>query len=202
MFGYIILHDLPKTRLAIGDWAVDLSSSFQGFHSVPAGKHKIILEGYKGEQIPLEVNVLPRDTVVRVFRDDPPYFRADDLDAETCYQQLAFRGAIANSLWPFPASLSIIEHPETIQDILEYSSRARFWLRDRYSLSPKEIVAIGVGGNVVEFRSVSKTLTFNLDKNEQVFMSCADHVEHQEPMIDPWLWQNLMVIIEDYGSKE
>lgn len=200
MLGYIILRDIPKTRLAIGDKAVELSGGFRGFHSVPAGKHKIILQGYNGQHIPLEVNVLPNDAVVRVFPDDPPHFTEDDPEIEERYQQLALGGAMRSSLLPFPVSLSLIEREDTIQDILEYSSRVRCLLKDKYAVSPEEIVAIGVGGNVVEFRTVSKTLTFNLDENEHVFIPCVEALEHKEARFDPWLWQNLMVIIEDSGS--
>lgn len=200
MLGYIILRDIPKTRLAIGDRAVELSGGFRGFHSVPAGRHKIILEGYRGEQIPLEVNVLPRDAVVRVFRNDPPHFTEDDPETEERYQQLAFRGAMAKCLLPFPASLSIIENPDTIQDILEYSGKATFLLKHKYGISPEQILALRVGGNVVEFRTAAKTLTFKLQEDEQVLMPSADGVEHQEATFDPWLWHSLMVIIEDYSS--
>ena len=200
MLGYIILRDIPKTRLAIGDQAIELRGGFRGFHSVPAGKHKIILEGYRGEQIPLEVNVLPRDAVVRVFRDDPPHFTQEDPETEEHCQQLALGGAMANFLWPFPASLSIIEHPDTIQDILEYSGRVRFFLKDKYGISPEQIIAIGVGGSVVEFKTASKTLTFELHEDELVSLPSANDVEHEQAKFDPWLWQNLMVIIDDYGS--
>lgn len=202
MLGYIILRDLPKTRLTIDGTLIEIKGKFRGFHSVPPGKHSIGLETTTGEIISIVVDVPSGDAVVKVFKNDPPRLTNDNPAKEQRYQLLAIGGVMGNALLPYPMPMNLIEAPDAIATILSEASRVSVILAKNYQIAPIEVMAIGVNPNSVEFRTASQRFTFRMSENQQVFLpSTADIDEEPPAQFDPLLWGNLKEIIDAYAES-
>lgn len=200
MLGYIILRDLPKTRLIIDGTLIEIQGKFRGFHSVPPGKHFIELETPAGTSVSIVVDVPPGDAVVKVFKNDPPRLTNDNPAKEQRYRLLAIGGVMGNALLPYPLPMKLIETPDAIAEILQQASRVSFFLAQNYQIPSTDITAIGVNVNSVEFRTADQRFTFRMSDNQQVFLpSTIDLDEEPQAQFDPLLWGNLKEIIDAYA---
>ncbi|MBI4863137.1 MAG: hypothetical protein HY815_23155 [Candidatus Riflebacteria bacterium] len=103
--GYIVLRDIPKTRLLVDDREIELAGGFRGFHSVPAGVHTLVMEpcGSFTHMPGVRVYVHPGGCVVLRYDHEQDKFVSDEpWGAE--YASKALRGTMSGSLheWPRP----------------------------------------------------------------------------------------------------
>lgn len=101
--GFLVLRDVPKSAIEVDGRTVELRGGFRGFREVPAGAHKLELEGYGGTKVRCEVDMPPGGCIVLIYEDSGGKPRLEpDRDWGPQYIGLAMGGAMGQALWPWP----------------------------------------------------------------------------------------------------
>lgn len=200
MSAFIILLSLPGNTLTFNGTEVETQGGFRGFHSVPPGKHQISIEGYSGQKITLELELTDDEVDVRSYNYETGTFERAAPDQEAKYSRLAASGAMGIALWPYPPAVRNITDPDRIATILESANRLKFVLVENYELSLEDLQAIGVGKDTIGIRTPEKSLFFQIADRQEVLMPPVYGVSPVEVTYEPWLWQNLLEIINEYGN--
>ncbi len=101
--GFLVLRDVPKSSVSVDGKIVELRGGFRGFRDVPAGTHKLELEGYGGVKVPYEIDMPAGGCVVLIYEDSGGNPRLEaDRDWGPQYIGLAMGGAMGQALWPWP----------------------------------------------------------------------------------------------------
>jgi len=200
MSGYIILLNIPGDTLTIDGIEIEVQGGFRGFHSVPPGEHYISMTGYSGEEINLELELFEDEVDVRTYDDDTNEFEFADANTEEKYLRLAVNGAMGIALWPYPPSVKNITNPDLIATIFDQAKRLNFLVGDRYEIALTDVKTISIGKDIIGLRTIQKTLFFQLAPDQEVLMPPVYGVSPVEAELDPWLWQNILEIIADYGD--
>jgi len=200
MSGYIILLNLPVYNLTIDGTAVETQGGFRGFHSVPPGEHHISITGYSGEELSINFNLISNEVDIRSYDYETKKFELANAETKNRYRTLAVSGAMGIALWPYPPSMKNITNPDLIQTIFDEVGRLKFLLGDRYEISLSDVNMISIGSNIIGIRTSEKTLFFEVADAQEVLMPPVYGVSPVNATFDPWLWQNLLAIINEYGD--
>lgn len=98
--GYIVLRELPGTKLTIDGVVLRIQPGFRGFHNVPAGEHTITVEDSKRNLVSFSVKMADGDVIVRIFEQNK--FVDLDLDGLAQIQQITKTGKMDHMLRPYP----------------------------------------------------------------------------------------------------
>lgn len=101
--GCLVLRDVPKSSITVDGEVVELRGGFRGFREVPAGAHKLELEGYGGHKVAYDLDMPKGGCIVLIYEDTngPPRLEPDR-DWGPQYIGLAMGGAMGQALWPWP----------------------------------------------------------------------------------------------------
>jgi hypothetical protein len=101
--GFLVLRDVPKSSISVDGRNLELRGGFRGFRDVPAGSHKLELEGYGGVKVVCDIDMPPGGCIVLIYEDTGGPPRLDpDRDWGPQYIGLAMGGAMGQALWAWP----------------------------------------------------------------------------------------------------
>lgn len=102
--GFIVIRDIPKTRLSVDGVIVELEGGFRGFAGVPPGVHTLISQGYDETfWTGAKLHVHPGGCVVLRY-DHDTHRLARDESWGSDYASKAVRGVLDSYLYDWPNS--------------------------------------------------------------------------------------------------
>lgn len=100
LFGYIILHEIPKKEVQIDLAKFEIKGGFRGFAEVLPGNHFINIKINKEKKVGFWCFVKPNDVVIRIYDNQSEIFVECDPKEEETIKEMALSGIMNQNLIP------------------------------------------------------------------------------------------------------